>query len=256
MTTKPSEPRLGGTTFLGIGASTGAVVLVGGVCAAIGVNALITGALTSAAAGIPAAIEYRLQAKRRDKREDSARIQQGELRRPIGLVVGMFIGALLLIDTIGGAFMGGVGALIGFSGIDLSFGAILLIGVFGAMVVAVGVFPLASFTSHYLGKHPYMWIAGAVCAVLLIRLMIVAVTRGLSVQTFFLIVLNYLIYLVACLGGTWSGIKRHDQFLADKLARMQTATSQAVAAPQQFSTPVHSQRAQLRPPNARDRRLE
>jgi hypothetical protein len=256
LTAEPSESRLSGNTFLGIGVSTGAIVLVGGACAAFGLNALITGALTSAAASIPAAIEYRLQAKRRDKNEDTARIQQGVLRRPIGLVIGMFIGALLLIDTVGGGFMGGLGAFIALAGFDPSAGAIFLLGFCGALVVGVAIFPLASFTSHYLGKNPYVWIAFAVCVVFLIRLMIVGTVHGLSARSVFSNVVTYLIYLVACLGGTWFGRKRHDKFLANKLARIQMPVSNSVAAPRQFPPSVPSPPMQMRPPNARDRRLE
>jgi len=240
MTTPPTAKRLREGSVLGIGASVGCAVLVGYLCTFFNVPAVVQGTVTAGAAGLPAAIEYSLQSRRRDTTEDAARIAQGELRRPIGLVVAILTVALFL--TIGISYF-----LLTVT--DYSSFWLILVG----WVASGGLlsFVLASYASHYFGKHPYRWTAVALGVAivlwesLFIRSRYEDFTNPPLPDSEWLIVfgieppshtriVSYLIVAVcvligAGLGGVWYGRRHHAEFLAKKLARMQRAASRASA---------------------------
>jgi hypothetical protein len=217
MTHQSAASRFEGYSLLAIGTGVAAAVGVGLVCHLLQLPQEVQGPLTGSAVGIPAAIDYHLKARRRDLREDIARIQRNDLRRPLGVVVAMFAAALLAIEQ-AGMFSGLRGA-----GFLLAF-----------VLGLVADFFIASYASHYVGEHPYRWTTVAVvcaCVAQLLRLIpsghvkiygnlywrgeahIGASHLGLG--------LGWLVTLAVCSAGSWYGRRHHEKFLAKKLARMQ-----------------------------------
>jgi hypothetical protein len=85
MAQQPAASRFEGHSLLAIGVGVGAAIVVGLVCYSLRVPQPVQGPLTGGAVGIPAAIDYYFQGRRRDRQEDLAQLQQDQLRRPVGL---------------------------------------------------------------------------------------------------------------------------------------------------------------------------
>ncbi len=246
--TEPADTRFHEHSFLGIFAGVVSVVVVGVLLNAAGAPTLVQGAVTAGAIGFPAAIEYSLRARRRDKTDDASRIRRGELRRPIGLVVAMFAavfaGVLFLVDAI----IGRIFAVALADGYGISHGTAIVVAIVGVATVAVFGFFASSYASHYFGKNPYLWTAAVVGSLFVFRMLLMLVeyrvTRaedravlaeyGVMPAVLFRLFVAHLVYLGACLGGAWYGRRHHDEFLAKKLARMHRQAS-PVADPQQPS---------------------
>ena len=188
----------------------------------------VAGPLVAGAGALPAAIEYSLRGRRRNVTEDISRIRQGELRRPVSLVVKMLAAALLLVDSIIGAIFGSV-----MVGIAISDGTAQMLGWFATLVAAVGGLLVSSYASHYLGKRPYMGTAVAVGAVFVLRIIIILLVFGVDPILAGLdrMVEGFLILLVACEAGAWFGRRHHDKFLAKKLARIEHKASRKTPPP-------------------------
>jgi len=231
---EPADSRFHEHSILGIGAGIVSVVLVGFVCDVVGAPYVVQYAATAGAIGLPAAIEYSVKARRRNKAADESALRQGELRRPTGLVVAMFAAALVvlfLIDTIIGRTF--VVALT--EGNGISRNAAIAMAIVGAAIVGVCGFFASSYASHYLGNKPYLWTAVTVGVVFVLRALLAlveyritpaggrAILAEYGVMPALLIRLFVAngIYLGACLAGTWYGRRHHDEFLAKKLARAQ-----------------------------------
>ena len=229
MTTETAASRFHERSIVGIGASVAAASVIGLVCAALNAPELVQGTVTAGAAGLPAAIEYGIQSRRRDTREDMARIQQGELRRPIGLVVAMFAAALFLVDV---TFSAAAAPFIvnGIERSDRIDGTIIMLGIFGWFFVGGSAFVISSYASHYLGKKPYLWTAVSVGCAFVFRALLVLVALGVLIPELFALFVIYLWYLGACLAGTWYSRRHHAKFLEKKLVRMQRKASPAAAA--------------------------
>ena len=223
MTEQPAASRFDGHTFLALGTGVGAAVAVGFVCYSLQIPQPIQGSLTGGAVGIPAAIEYQLQGRRRNRWEEIARIQRKELRRPLGIVIPMFTGALLAFEQLGIFSGGGWGFWLAFS-----------LGVLGD-------FFMASYAAHYLGEHPYRWTVVTVVCSYLTQLVLLSVSRNVKIYehvygrgeahliaTHVALGLGWLVTLGVCLAGAWQGRRHHDEFLAKKLARMQRMASREV----------------------------
>ena len=216
-------------SLIGISASIGAATAVGLLTSWVNAPTVVQGTVTAGAAGLPAAIEYGIQSRRRDTREDVARIQQGELRRPISLVVAMFAAALFLVDM---TFSAAAAPFIvsGFERGDRIDGTIIMLGIFGWFFVGGSAFFISSYASHYLGKKPYLWTAVSVGCAFVFRALLVLVALGVLLPELFALFVIYLWYLGACLAGTWYGRRHHEKFLEKKLVRMQRKASRAAAA--------------------------
>jgi hypothetical protein len=220
MTQDTAASRFEGHSLLAITAGVGAVVLVGVLCHLLPVLQPMQASLTGGAVGIPAAIDYYVQGRRRDRQEDIAHLQRDQLRRPVGPVVVMFAAALLAFEQVGMfSNLGGYG-----------FGPVF-------MLATVADFFIASYASHYLGEHPYRWTAVAVICSYVAQLLLLlkghvkiygnvywpgeahlgASQVGLA--------LGYLATLGVCLAGAWYGRRHHEKFLAKKLARLQRAAA-------------------------------
>ena len=244
MRTEPAASRFHEGSILGIGAGVVSVVVVGLLCNATGAPTVVQATATASAIGLPAAIEYSIQARRRDKIKDASRIRQGDLRRPIGLVVAMFAATfavvLFLIDTIIGKIF--------WSALEdkyaISHSTAIVLTIFAVLIVGVVGFFISSYASHYLGKKPYLWTAVTVGSVYVFRALYLfavvfpkyGVGGVLDVPMLFRLSVAPLIYLGACLAGVWYGRRHHDEFLAKKLARMQRKASRAADTQQQSST--------------------
>jgi hypothetical protein len=87
MTTEPAALGLQDTSLLGIGSGLVAAVAAGSVCKWAGLPDPATTSVTVLAMGVPPAVELKMKSRRRDTNVDIARLQRGELRRPVGLVV-------------------------------------------------------------------------------------------------------------------------------------------------------------------------
>ena len=244
--------RLDEHSVVGIVVSLGAVVGTGILVAVVNAPMPVQTAVVALAGGLPSAIGYHVASRRRDKSIDVARLQQGHLDRPIGLVVIMLAAALFLLDTIGGAIAviaGNVVALV--TGLHSK----LVIAAFGIsllLVVLPVTFLISAYASHYFGDHPYLWTSVAVTLVVVFRFLTNWLVSTLTRQMVPGIVVVSLIYLAVALGGVWFGRRRHDRFLASMMARVQRRLS---SSPQVMVAPTF-RLDDLPPPDPRNRRLE
>jgi hypothetical protein len=223
MTQQPTASRFEGHTLLAIGVGVAAAIAVGFVCYWLHVPPPVQGPLTGGAVGLPAAIDYYIQNRRRDHRDDVARIKRNELRRPVGLVVAMLAVVLLVIEQAGW-----------FAGLTLAGEIKSMLVPFSLALTAY--FFVASYTSHYLGSRPYFWTFVAVVCSYLLQLLILAPlpvlhetisARGGSKYAVHIILgLGYVISLGVCLLGVRYGRRHHEKFLAKKLARMERKAAQ------------------------------
>jgi hypothetical protein len=277
MTSEPTASRFRENSLLGISAGIIAVLLVGSLCSFAGFSQSITASVTALALTLPAAIELQIGRRRRDKKLDAARIRSGELRRPVGLVVLLFAGAIVLIDTAIGFILGATHDaardLVDAGKIDMGTAGTLLgpLLVFVTMLGGISFFLLGSYTSHYLAKRPFLWTAAAMCCALAVRELVVVgfaesgnalrsvmSKLGGSLTSLMLAeVFGYFGVLIICVIGVWSGGRHHKEFLARKLARMDAETLLPVVATVQQTTPVDQTTSKNLPaPDPRDRRLE
>jgi Short C-terminal domain len=233
MTSEPAAARFDHSSLIVIGISIGAAVVCGLVCAQLKLLPGVTGTLVSGAGALPAAIEYRLLGRRRNVTDEISRIRQGELRRPVGLVVVMLAAALFLAEVM-------ADAAVGARALATSLPGVTLVALTGLIAAALAFF-ISWYASHYLGKHPYRWTVVAVGGVFII---IVAANLGsfgagwrfvlyLSSVTF----AHSSLVLNASLAGVWCGRGRHDKFLAKKLARLERKALRKKAAKRPESTP-------------------
>jgi hypothetical protein len=224
MTTQSAVSRFDQRSLIGIGASLGAAVAVGLLCKWVGVPDPVTGTLTAGAASLPAAVAYSLQGRRRNVTDEISRIRQGELRRPVGLVMVMLVAALFLAELISPPIEMRT-SLRGEPGEVLT-----------ALITAALAFFISWYASHYLGKHPYRWTVVAVGALFIIDTVIyIALSAGAPWYwqdfLFFLssIIVRYSMVLNASLAGAWYGRRHYDKFLAKKLARLERKAAKEAA---------------------------
>lgn len=236
MTSESAALRFRQGSLLGLCASFGVGVVVALVCGAAHMPPLIQGPVTASAAGLPAAVELSLQGRRRDLSEDAARIRQGELRRPIGLVVAILIAALFLAMSAAFYFIEEIIAIQ--SPIRAQLEDLLIVLIVGSLG-----FVLASHASHYLGKHPYLVTAVAAGIVppvfVAYATLTVPMRKGVLDTALFLVVFPVGLCLAfpgACLGGVWYGRRHHEKFLTKKLARVERKAAKAAAKRQPATT--------------------
>jgi hypothetical protein len=227
MTTTPAALRLKDNSLLGILASVAAALAAGKMCSWAGADQSTTTTVTALTLGVPAAVELRLRSRRRDNDIDIARIQRGELRRPVGLVVVLLAAAVVLLDS-GAGFIG-----VEIDGLlkhlpDRAADVMAGLSVFPAAGLGVAVFLLASYASHYFANRPYLWTATAIGCALGIRELVVLimfngalrkVNPSLSVWLAGEVG-GYLAFLVIAIVGVWLGRRYHDAFLAKMLVRI------------------------------------
>jgi hypothetical protein len=226
MTNQPAASRFDEHSLLGIGASLATVLALGLLFTAIDLPTPVQASMLAIAVGLPAAIAYRWQSRHRDKTEDAARIAKGELRRPIGLVVSILIAALFLAMTAAFGIVGTISAIQ--RGIRAPLVYLLIVGPLG--------FVVASYASHYLGKHPYRWtvVAAAIPCLVFVAIATLsdALKKGVLYTAIFLVLLLAafcLPFIGASLGGAWYGRRHQAKFLAKKLERMRRKASRAAA---------------------------
>jgi hypothetical protein len=256
MSTEPAALRLQDTSLLGIGA--GLVAGVAAICVAklLGFDDTQTTLVMPLVSAVPPALELQIKSRRRNKNVDIARIQRGDLRRPVGLVVMLLAAAIVLLDTAAGAIPSGIGVLlqhlVSAGKIDINTAKVVAapLGVV-PLIVGMCIFLVASYASHYFAKRPYLWTATAVGCALGIRELVVLSFASTSMlpksaieETYgslsgFLVaeVLGYLIILFICMVGAWLGTRYHDEFLAHKLARMQAKAAREAAKQHQSTLP-------------------
>lgn len=238
MTTAPATSRLQDNSLLGLGAGVVAIAVAGYLCKLAGFPPEATTGVIAVTGSVPAAVELRIKSRRRDTNIDIARIQRGELRRPVGLVVMLLAAAIVLLDTALGAMTTGIPSVlnllmnagkieIGTAKVVVSFAGVLPI------IAGMCLFLIASYASHYFDKRPYLWTATAVGCALAIRELVLFGFRSTSAAKILIemygslaglllaAVLIYLGFLFICMVGVWLGRRYHDEFLAKKLARME-----------------------------------
>jgi hypothetical protein len=255
MTTGPSASRLQNNSLLGLGAGLVAVAAAGIVCHWAKFDPTTTTSVTALAIGLPAAVELQIKRRRRDTNVDIARIQRGELHRPVGLVVMLLAAAILLLDTALGYIGAGIPSvlqrLVSAGKIETSTATVVGASLLTIIPIILGMclFLVASYASHYFLKRPYLWTAIAVGCALAVRELVVLWVGSTSdtFKSFFqeafgslagllvAVVLINLGYLFICMVGAWLGRRYHDEFLAKKLARMEGKAA-GEAAKQQQST--------------------
>jgi hypothetical protein len=269
----PAASRFRENSLLGISAGLAAALVAGGLCSWANFSQPVTTSVMAFAVAIPAAIELQIKDRRRDTTVDRARIKDGELRRPVGPVVTLLAATILVLDSAVALFsVSGFSALVRASRIGITTAKIVspFFTVLPVMLLGLCLFLVASYASHYLGNHAYLWTTAAVGCALVGRELVVL---GMSVSSMlepllreigeslvdFLLseAVTYLNFLFVCMAGVWFGRRHHAAFLARKLARMERkALPVATAMPLQTSAPNQITPVNLAPPNPRDRRLE
>lgn len=259
MTTGPAASRLQDNSLLGPAASVVAVVAVVSVCRWTGeqdVTQYVVPAVLPLAVAIPPAIQLRIKSRRRDTNVDIARIERGELRRPVALVVMLLAAAIILLESVLALVPIGIQAVLDLlfhakmidssanKAVGLSFLTIVL------LISGMGLFLVASYASHYFAKRPYLWTATAVACALAIRGLaiyglglvgsiksVVEAMLGSLSLAMISEALVYLGFLLICMVGVWLGGRYHDAFLSKKLARMEgKAARQHQSTPQSQTT--------------------
>jgi hypothetical protein len=260
MTTEPAASRLRDDSILGIGAGVAAGVAAIYVCNLLGFDDKETGLVLPLVSAVPPALQLRTKSRRRNKNVEIARIQRGELRRPVGLVVMLLAAAIVLLVEGCSTMQGGILRLLNYlveaHKIEINTAKVVGIPLVGILPIILGMclFLVASYASHYFAKRPYLWTATAVgCALAIEELLalglmsasifkkafneIAGSPAGAMVQ----IAGEYLLILFICMVGAWIGTRYHDAFLARKLARLERkaakrAAKQDQSAPQSQTT--------------------
>jgi hypothetical protein len=264
MTTGSAVSRLQDNSLLGLGANLVAVLVAGFLCHLAKFDQYETSGVIALAMGVPAAVELQIRSRRRDKNVDIARIERGELRRPVALVVMLLSAAIFLLDTAGGGIIEGIGWALGHlvdaGKIDESTAKFMAAGAFGVMppvILGVCVFLVAFYASHYFAKRPYLWTATAVGCALAIRELVLLGLRstgelngliqlaGSFTGVLVIAVIAYLGILFISFIGVWFGRRYHNEFLAKKLERMEAkaakqATKQGQSTLQSQTTATQS----------------
>lgn len=254
--TASDDGRFSDKTLLGVFASFVAAFAIYGIGLLLTGNETVASVFAASAAGVPAAVEYRVQARRRDPNVDAARLAEGHLRRPIAPILVMFVAAVFLIDSVIGAVVGAFYGVMASMGIDVGFGAIVI------WLMVITVFSVlsafaAGLCANYLGAHPYRWVTVGVVLAAVIRVAMLIVVTGLNAVQFTIDVtvvlsgvIGYVACLAVCLLGVKIGLRYRDKVIALELRRVQR--KQATARPPSPRQPY----TLLPPPNPRDRRLE
>jgi len=242
MTTRPAASRFQDNSLLGIGAGIIAAVAVGKVCSWAHLDQYTTTTVMGLALGLPAALEVQIQSRRRDANVDIARIERGDLRRPVALVVMLLAAAIVLLHTafesmtayiqLALSHLPGAGKIYSNNTAEVWHGlSILPLTSFGMCL-----FLVASYASHYFAKRPYLWTATAVgCALAVKELVMLMLRNGIREKggslpgVLVAEVLIYLGFLVICMVGVWLGRRYHEAFLAKKLARMKDKAAREAA---------------------------
>ncbi|MGW5109311.1 DUF2510 domain-containing protein [Nocardia sp. NPDC004123] len=240
--TQASKDGLNEHSVYGLGASIACAIAIGYLAAAAHLPAPVQGTLVSTGLALPAAIHYQVRTRRRSPAADIADIrQQGWPQRPIGLVVALFVAALFFVDSIGGV-------LISAGGTDNDPGATIVIMAIVIALVGIGMAFVSARASHYLRDHPYLWTMAAVGLALVLRILILAVAwhaltadMGDNAPPFsselLPLFLAYAVILSFCLAGAFCGRRRHDQFVAARLAKLEKAGLQPLLGQQAFTRP-------------------
>lgn len=255
MTNQPVTSRHSENSIAAIATSLVIAVALGFLLSAVHAPDAVQSSALAIAVGLPAAIAYQRQARRRDTTEDAARIGKGELRRPIGLVVAMFGVALFLAYQLLATIVGLIAMQFRLENLSQTIdNRPLLFLVFGVDLLLVGAafFAISSYASHYLGKDPYLWTLAAggwgyaLSAATNLVGTVLAGEFDSFAKLFGAFTGAYIVWapcLGASLAGTWHGRRHHDKFLAAKLVRMERkAAQQAMPSPQ---TPQSSQAPDL-----------
>jgi hypothetical protein len=256
MTTGPAALRLQDNSLLGIGAGLVAAVAAGSVCKWVGLSDPATTSVTVLAMSVPPAVELKIKSRHRDTNVDIARLQRGELHRPVGLMVMLLAAAFVLIDSAPGLMTLGISrllnGLLGTGKIEENTAKVVSSGLGGSLIVIFFTcyFLVASYASHYFGRRPYLWTAIAVGCALAVREGLVITMWSVSSFKIYvrdtlgslagMLVVVALVYLggvlFICMLGVWLGRRYHDAFLAKRLARLEGKAARE-AAKQDQSTP-------------------
>lgn len=231
-TTLAASPRQD-DSLLGAGAALIAVVAAVIICRLTGeqeVVKYVVPLVITLGLGIPSAVLLRIKSLRRDPNLDMARIERGELRRPVVLVVMLLSAAIFLLDSAIGAADGEIGDIakqLVRTHVLTRDTALLVDGTvvtIFSMILGMCLFVVAFYASHYFAKRPYLWTATAIGCALTIRELLLLVLRsalgGVFTTMVALEVLIYLGFLVISMVAVWFGRRYHDAFLAKKLARI------------------------------------
>lgn len=217
-----SSPALSEQSLYSLGAGIACAIVIGYLASAAHLPTAAQETLASTGLALPAAIAYQLHSRRRNPAADIADIRrQGWPQRPVGLVVALFAAALLLADSIGGV-------LLFASGANNDTGASMVI----LAILGVGMAFISARASHYLTDRPYLWTLAAVGLTFVLRLLILAMawhafTADMGDEApplsseIPLLFLGYAILLPFCLAGVFFGRRRHDQFVAAKMAKLE-----------------------------------
>jgi hypothetical protein len=250
MTTGPAASRLQDNSLLGLGGGLVAIVAAGYVCSWAGFSQATTTSVMGLAIGAPAAVELRMKSRRRNIDVDIARIQRGELRRPVGLVVMLLAAAIILLDSGFALLMIDISGLINHvassAKIEVTTANVVVAPLAGILMAIFGMclFLISSYASHYFAKRPYLWTAAAVGCALAVREVVVVLLgskSGSQVQNFARAAYGSLAGMLAaevvaslgilfvCMVVAWLGRRYHDEFLAKKLAEMEGKAAREAA---------------------------
>jgi hypothetical protein len=261
MTTTPAASPRQDDSPLGAGVALIAVVAAIIVCRMTGeqdVGKTVAPLVATLALGTPSAVLMRITSLRRDPNLDIARIERGELRRPVALVVMLLSAAILFLDTAIGAMEGAIRGiaqqliLAGTVDGNTAFSVDRTVVIIFSMVLGMCLFLVASHASHYFAKRPYLWTATAIGVALAIRELVLFVFRsgfgGVYTTLAALEVPTYLGFFAIAMVAVWFGGRYHDAFLAKKLTRIEGKVArQRHSAPQDDEALTHDSIAAQEP---------
>lgn len=249
MTTGPAAPRSQDDSLIGVSTGLVAAVTAGVLCRLTGEQELtqyVVPLVVSLAMGVPPAVQLRIKSRHRDKNVDIARIERGELRRPVALVLMLLAAAILLLDSAAGAVDGEIGVIKQqltragkweLGSVQVVAGTLVTIL---SMILGMCFLLVASYASHYFAKRPYLWTTVAVGCALAVRELVVLSYKtdlaDLLVPLMVSEVLAYLGILSICMVGVWLGGRYHAAFLARKLARMDGKAARQRSTPRSQTT--------------------
>jgi Short C-terminal domain len=255
MTTGPAAGPQQDNSLVGVSAGLVAAAAAGFLCNWTGEKELtqyVVPLAVSLAMATPPAVQLRIKSRHRDRNADIARIEHGELRRPVALVVMLLAAAILLFDSAAGFILTVIHQELTRAG-GREIGIAKVVGLafetFVPIILGLCFVLVASYASHYFARRPYLWTTIAVGCALAVRELVVlrykSALGGLFATVLSSAVLVYVGILFICLVGTWLGRRYHDAFLAKKLVRIE-----GKAARQQFTPQSQTTTTQASPPDS------
>ncbi len=244
MTTDPdvAPPPLHDRSLIGLGLTIVLTLVVGLVCSVLKVSTEIVGPVAGLAGAVPGVIGYQVWAKRRRRAGESTKTA-----RPIGYILAIALGGLLLIDTVLGALLGTISGMVD----ALTFSVLSTVAI--VLMLAI-VFIVSLRLARSLGRFAVVWTIGIILVAFIVRCIILfgfvaayvtsVVGPGWEAGALDGLIFSWSLLLIAGAVGSLIGWYR-----AKKKGTLGTTAAATPGAPAMASGPPA-------PPNPLDRRVD